>query len=49
MRQYAVREIRDAFSIWGGVTEESPALAAVVSGCHGDDDVMHSGCGTSVY
>ena len=39
MRQYPVREIREAINTRRDVTEESPTLDAVVSGCHGKDSV----------
>ena len=36
MRQYPAREIGEASIVRGGVTEDSPPLAAVVcGGCHG--------------
>ena len=40
MRQYAIREIREALNTWRDVTEESPTLTAVVGGCHGDGGIM---------
>ena len=38
MRQYPVRELREATSIWRVIAQESPALAC--GGCHGDDAIQ---------